>query len=93
MFFLDIIFYKEIAEKYNIQIHSFAEIESAGAESPVDHTPPKPDDVSVINYTSGTTGDPKGVMLTNKNFVADACGALYMAPRPFHKDDVWYSYT
>lgn len=88
----DAAFYKEIAEKYNIQIHSFAEIESAGAENPVDHTPPKPDDVSVINYTSGTTGDPKGVMLTNKNFVADACGALYMAPRPFHKDDVWYSY-
>lgn len=88
----DAAFYKEISEKYNIQIHSFADIESAGANSPVEHTPPKPDDVSVINYTSGTTGDPKGVMLTNKNFVADACGALYMAPRPFNKDDVWYSY-
>lgn len=31
----------------------------------------QPEDLACINYTSGTTGVPKGVMLTNRNFVHD----------------------
>ena len=32
----------------------------------------KPDDICVLMYTSGTTGFPKGVMLTHFNLIADA---------------------
>ena len=35
-----------------------------------------PDDVASIVYTSGTTGDPKGAMLTHGNFVANVDAAL-----------------
>ncbi|MFO7560048.1 MAG: long-chain-fatty-acid--CoA ligase [Desulfobacterales bacterium] len=33
-----------------------------------------PEDIAFIFYTSGTTGNPKGVLLSNKNVVADANG-------------------
>jgi long-chain acyl-CoA synthetase len=37
-----------------------------------DATPPAPDDVALLMYTSGTTGRPKGVMLTQANLAANA---------------------
>ena len=37
-----------------------------------------PDDVVTLLYTSGTTGDPKGVMLTHRNFCSNVVSALDM---------------
>lgn len=34
--------------------------------------PPKPEDVALIQYTGGTTGTPKGAMLTHQNLTANA---------------------
>lgn len=51
-------------------IHRFASL----ARTPVDSTEAtaQADDVAVLQYTGGTTGTPKGAMLTHHNLVANA---------------------
>ncbi len=39
-----------------------------------------PDTVISINYTSGTTGEPKGVIMTHRNIVTDAFSAIRSLP-------------
>jgi long-chain acyl-CoA synthetase len=39
-----------------------------------------PEDLASIVYTSGTTGEPKGVMLTNRNFVSNVKASLQVLP-------------
>uniref|UniRef100_A0A3Q1IXW9 Long-chain-fatty-acid--CoA ligase n=1 Tax=Anabas testudineus TaxID=64144 RepID=A0A3Q1IXW9_ANATE len=40
--------------------------------------PPRPEDMAVICFTSGTTGDPKGAMLTHKNIVSNCSAFIKM---------------
>lgn len=49
----------------------------AAAPAPVEASP---DDTAVILYTSGTTGQPKGVMLTHRNLYSNAAAAASLAP-------------
>lgn len=56
-------------------VESFEAIEKLGSQHRTEPVPPKPDDVATICYTSGTTGDPKGAMLTHGNIVADYSSA------------------
>uniref|UniRef100_A0A8C4Y8U8 Long-chain-fatty-acid--CoA ligase n=1 Tax=Gopherus evgoodei TaxID=1825980 RepID=A0A8C4Y8U8_9SAUR len=56
---------KDKGAKEGVEILSFQEAE-----------PPKPEDLGVVCFTSGTTGDPKGAMLTHENVVANAAAFL-----------------
>eukprot|EP01102_Stenamoeba_stenopodia_P012401 TRINITY_DN3916_c0_g1_i1.p1 TRINITY_DN3916_c0_g1~~TRINITY_DN3916_c0_g1_i1.p1 ORF type:complete len:689 (-),score=164.93 TRINITY_DN3916_c0_g1_i1:125-2191(-) len=81
----------EAAEAKGIKIVSFNEIADKGAFSPIPPNPPKPEDLATIMYTSGTTGMPKGVLLTHRNVVATVAGAISQGINVY-PDDVHISY-
>ncbi|KAL4444107.1 hypothetical protein ABPG75_011844 [Micractinium tetrahymenae] len=58
-----------------MKVTSFTDFLESGKSAAVTPVPPKPDDICCIMYTSGTTGVPKGVMATHKNYVAGVAGA------------------
>ncbi|EMC93463.1 hypothetical protein BAUCODRAFT_241156 [Baudoinia panamericana UAMH 10762] len=58
----------------HLKVVSFSELIKMGEEKPVEPTPPKPEDLCCIMYTSGSTGAPKGVLLTHRNVVASIAG-------------------
>uniref|UniRef100_A0A674CVP9 Long-chain-fatty-acid--CoA ligase n=1 Tax=Salmo trutta TaxID=8032 RepID=A0A674CVP9_SALTR len=57
-------------------------------------SPPTPEDLSIVCFTSGTTGNPKGVMLTHGNVVADFSGFLKVTDKVIfpNQDDVLISF-
>lgn len=55
------------------------------------HRPPKADTPASIMYTSGTTGKPKGCILTHSNFIATAA-SFYTYCYQFSHDDRYVSY-
>lgn len=58
---------------------TFMEIlQSEGAKMDFKPNPPSPSDLCTISYTSGTTGHPKGAMLTHSALIAAAASALYI---------------
>ncbi|CAG8476589.1 401_t:CDS:10 [Ambispora gerdemannii] len=81
---------KNEAKKYNLTLYEIDEVESIGREHPYPHNPPKPKDCATIMYTSGTTGPPKGTILTHENFVASM--ACFILAFRMTQDDVVISY-
>ncbi|KAL4871955.1 hypothetical protein BDV12DRAFT_163443 [Aspergillus spectabilis] len=57
-----------------LNILSFEDLRKLGEENPSEPVPPSPDDLCCIMYTSGSTGPPKGVLLTHGNVVAAMAG-------------------
>lgn len=49
---------------------SFDDLARLGRDCHVNPVPPEPEDLCCIMYTSGSTGNPKGVVLSHKNIVA-----------------------
>uniref|UniRef100_A0A8C1WK95 Long-chain-fatty-acid--CoA ligase n=1 Tax=Cyprinus carpio TaxID=7962 RepID=A0A8C1WK95_CYPCA len=79
----------EEAQKSGVLIRSLRDVEVRPSAS----RPPGPDDLSIVCFTSGTTGNPKGVMLTHGNIIADFGGFLKVTDVIFpNQDDVLISF-
>jgi long-chain acyl-CoA synthetase len=79
-------------------LRSFADVEELGRKFGAEHPgyfeaavdKVRPEDVAMIAYTSGTTGNPKGAMLTHANAVATA--QTFMKAEDVRATDEWLSY-
>ncbi|KAI1105031.1 acetyl-CoA synthetase-like protein [Jackrogersella minutella] len=80
----------DIAAQHGVQIWSQQAVEELGAKVAHPVRPPRPEDILTVNYTSGTTGDPKGVILTHANCVAAVASAS--SSGSYTDKDVTFSY-
>mmetsp|Transcript_37100 Transcript_37100/g.58393 ORF Transcript_37100/g.58393 Transcript_37100/m.58393 type:complete len:733 (-) Transcript_37100:39-2237(-) len=83
----------EDAKKVGLTLWSLQELDTHGQQHPLPHRPPKTQDLATLCYTSGTTGNPKGAMITHANFLAGHA-SLQMSLGSFVLDenDVHLSY-
>ena len=63
--------YASLTQPPGLKIIKFAQVESAGRTP---HNPPSPFDVFTFCYTSGTTGEPKGALITHQNLISNMVG-------------------
>ncbi|KAM7494343.1 hypothetical protein LguiB_028952 [Lonicera macranthoides] len=86
---------KEEAEKFGLAIHSWDDFVLLGDDKHFDLPVKKKSDICTIMYTSGTTGDPKGVLISNNSIVTLVAGVkrlLESVNEALHVKDVYISY-
>ena len=76
--------FNNMASELGVIVYDIHQVEMLGASlgTPIFH-PPGPSDIITINYTSGTTGPPKGVVLKHSAAVAaSSCGLISVLQKP-----------
>ncbi|NWQ93539.1 ACSL1 ligase, partial [Burhinus bistriatus] len=84
----------ERGKKCGVEVFSMREIEELGRTHRQKPMPPKPEDLAVICFTSGTTGNPKGAMITHQNIVSNTSAFVKTTEKTFipSSDDVLISF-
>ncbi|XP_016089704.1 long-chain-fatty-acid--CoA ligase 1b [Sinocyclocheilus grahami] len=82
------------AQQCGIDIISLRDAENIGTAHRQHPVPPQPDDLAIICFTSGTTGNPKGAMLTHRNIASNISAFIYVTKPtcPISPQDAHISY-
>ncbi|KAF5938454.1 hypothetical protein HYC85_022713 [Camellia sinensis] len=86
---------KEEVEKFGLAIYAWDEFLLLGDDKQYDLPVKKKSDICTIMYTSGTTGDPKGVLISNNSIVTLIAGVrclLGSVHESLTEKDVYLSY-
>lgn len=80
-----------------VRIYRWEDFLELGRTNPADAVPPKPTDLCTIMFTSGTSGKPKGVMLTHKMLVHCVAAQIRLSENtegavPLNETDAFLSY-
>ncbi|XP_064129018.1 long-chain-fatty-acid--CoA ligase 1 isoform X5 [Loxodonta africana] len=65
----------ELGSKCGVEIISMKALQNLGRANRQKPKPPAPEDIAVICFTSGTTGNPKGALVTHQNIIS-VCSAF-----------------
>ncbi|CAI9304493.1 unnamed protein product [Lactuca saligna] len=79
-----------LPETSGVKLVSYSKLFSQGHNNLKPFCPPKSEDIATICYTSGTTGTPKGVVLTHGNLIASVA-AMSLSIK-FNSTDIYISY-
>ncbi|RVE68422.1 hypothetical protein OJAV_G00091250 [Oryzias javanicus] len=86
--------FAERAKKCGVEVLRLDELMELGRQNLRDPVPPQPQDLAVVCFTSGTTGKPKGAMITHGNIASNTSSVIKILEGYFviHHDDVSISY-
>lgn len=85
---------KNLTMNTPLEVMSFGEVEMLGSQdkSVAPLSKPTKDDLAIIMYTSGTTGEPKGVKIRHRNMVASVAGVPEGLEMDFKAGCVYLAY-
>ncbi|KAJ6232559.1 long-chain-fatty-acid--coa ligase [Anaeramoeba flamelloides] len=85
--------YTEQCNKLGINLYSMKQVIEDGEENFTEEclNLPEPDDTCIIMYTSGTTGNPKGVVYSHRMYIAGTVNVMTIGMLPT-SDNVYISY-
>ncbi|XP_041855101.1 long-chain-fatty-acid--CoA ligase 1 [Melanotaenia boesemani] len=86
--------FAERAGKCEVEVLKLEQILDLGRQNLKDPVPPQPQDLAVVCFTSGTTGKPKGAMITHGNIASNASSVIKILEGSFtfQQGDVSISY-